>query len=193
VTSFADKPWITGERVVLRPMTAEDAVAMLADLEDEEARRLTGTHADFTSDQVERWTATRADADDRIDLAVVDRETGQWLGEVVVNDWDPDNRSCGFRIALGAAARDRGIGTEATRLIVDHVFDVIDDPPVNRIELEVYAFNPRAIAVYERVGFRREGIRREALRWDGQFVDAILMSIIRSDRRDRPPRPPSTP
>jgi RimJ/RimL family protein N-acetyltransferase len=158
---------------------------MLVDLQDQEAMRLTGTHATFTADDVERWAASRADTVDRIDLAVVDRETGQWLGEVVAHEWDPDNRTCGFRIALSAGARDRGIGTEATRLIVDYVFDEIDDPPVNRIELEVYAFNPRAIAVYERVGFRREGVRRQALRWDDEFVDAILMSLVRSDRLGR--------
>jgi RimJ/RimL family protein N-acetyltransferase len=64
-------------------------------------------------------------------------------------------------------------------LIVDYVFAEL---PVNRLELEVYAFNPRAIAIYEKVGFRREGVRRDALLWDGEFVDAIMMSVIRSDR-----------
>ena len=182
MTDFADKPTITGDRVVLRPIVASDAASMWADLDDEEANRLTGTHAAFTYEQIERWVASRADTDDRLDLAVTDRATGEWLGEVVVNEWDPDNRSCSFRIALGAHARNRGVGTEVTRLIVDHVFDAIDDPPVNRLELEVYAFNPRAIAVYERIGFRQEGVRREALFWDGEFVDAITMSIVRSDR-----------
>jgi RimJ/RimL family protein N-acetyltransferase len=186
VTDFSDKPVIEGDRVRLRPIVLEDAADMLADIADGEALRLTGTHATFTPDDIRRWTSTRADTVDRIDLAVVDIETGRWLGEVVVNDWDPDNRSCGFRIALTADARGRGYGTEATRLIVDYVFDEIDDPPVNRVELEVYAFNPRAITVYERVGFRPEGIRRQVLRWDGEYVDAIMMSIVRSDRRDLP-------
>ena len=181
VTSFADKPTIRGERVVLRPMSAADADDMWRDTHDDAANRLTGTHDHFTFEQIERWVSSRGDTDDRIDLAVTDATTGEWLGEVVVNEWDPDNRSCSFRIALGEHARDRGAGSEATRLIVDHVFEAIDDPPVNRLELEVYAFNPRAIAVYEKLGFRREGVRREALRWDGEFVDAIVMSIVRSD------------
>lgn len=185
MTDFTHKPTITGARVLLRPIVADDAASMLADLVDDEGRRLTGTHGTFTPDHVHRWAASRADTDDRIDLAVVDRATGRWLGEVVVMDWNPDNRSCGFRIALTARSRNRGFGTEATRLIVDYVFDEIDDPPVNRIDLEVYAFNPRAISVYERVGFRREGVLRQALRWDGEYVDAILMSIVRSDRTDR--------
>jgi RimJ/RimL family protein N-acetyltransferase len=181
VTNFADKPTIDGQRIILRPLVASDAADLLADLDDVEARRLTGTHRTFTSAETAQWARTRSDTDDRIDLVIVERTTGQWLGEVVVNDWDPANRSCGFRIALTRSARDQGYGTEATRLLIDYVFEVIDDPPVNRVELEVFAFNPRAIRVYERIGFRREGVRRQALRWDDAYVDAVVMSIVRSD------------
>jgi len=101
----------------------------------------------------------------------------------VINEWDPDTRSCSYRIAVSAHARDRGIGTAATRLLIDYVFDEIDEPaPVNRIGLEVFAFNPRAIHVYERLGFVREGVLRDALYWDGAFHDAIVMSVLRRDR-----------
>ena len=46
----------------------------------------------------------------------------------------------------------------------------------------VYAINPRAIAAYERVGFVREGVLRDALRWDGEYHDAIVMSLLDRDR-----------
>lgn len=180
MNSFADKPTLAGERMVLRPLVASDAESMWLDLHDDEANRLTGTHGEITRDQVDDWCASRQDEDDRLDLAAVDSTTGEWLGEVVINEWDRDNSSCSFRIALSASARGRGLGTEATQLIVDYVFDEL---PVNRLELEVFAFNPRAMAVYEHVGFRTEGRRRQALHWDGEFVDAIMMSIVRSDRR----------
>jgi RimJ/RimL family protein N-acetyltransferase len=183
VTTFSDKPTLTGDLVVLRPMVAGDADHIWADVNDAEATRLTGSHGTFERSQIDEWCATRAVQPDRLDLAVVDRATGEWAGEVVINDWDFDNRSCGFRIALGPRGRNRGLGTEATQLIVDYVFDEIDDPPVNRLALEVYDFNPRGLAVYERVGFRREGVLRQALQWGGRFHDTIAMSIVRADRR----------
>jgi RimJ/RimL family protein N-acetyltransferase len=182
MTSFADKPTLSGRRVVLRPVVADDAPLMFADLSDPEANHLTGTHQTFTLQQIEQWCATRCEQEDRLDLAIIDRDTDTWAGEVVINDWDADNRSCGFRIALGPAARNRGLGSEATALILDHVFDAIDDPPVNRVSLEVFDFNRRALTVYERAGFRREGTLRQALRWSGQYHDAIVMSVVRSDR-----------
>ena len=182
MATFVEKPTIRGERVVLRPMGAADAGSMWADAHDEEINHFTGTHADFTEEQIAQWCSTRADQHDRLDLAVTDPTTGAWLGEVVVNEWDPDNRSCSFRIALSAGARDRGIGTEATQVLVDDVFDQITDPPVNRISLEVYDINQRALAVYERVGFLREGVLRDALRWRGGFHAAIVMGMLRRDR-----------
>ncbi|MEO6571259.1 MAG: GNAT family protein [Ilumatobacteraceae bacterium] len=182
MATFADKPTLTGERVVLRPMTGGDADDMWADSHDVDALRLTGTHGSFTREQIGAWCETRFATVDRLDLVITDALTGAWVGEAVVNDWDEFDRSCNFRIALGAAGRDRGLGTEATRLVVDHVFDAIDDPPVHRISLEVYDFNPRALHVYEKVGFHREGVLRDALRWDGEFHDAIVMSILRTDR-----------
>ncbi|MEO6652521.1 MAG: GNAT family protein [Ilumatobacteraceae bacterium] len=179
---FADKPTINGERITLRPIAASDTEHMWSDAHDVEITYFTGSHGEFTHSQIEQWCTSRVDQPDRLDMAAVDAETGEWLGEVVINEWDPDNRSCSFRIALSANARDRGIGTEATQLIVDYVFDEIDEPAVNRISLEVYDFNPRGLAVYEKVGFLPEGVLRDALFWKEEFHDAITMSVLRRDR-----------
>ena len=121
------------------------------------------------------WYATRNDTDDRLDLAVVDRASGACVGEAVLNQWDPGSQSCNFRILIGPAGQNRGLGTEATRLIVGYGFEQLG---LHRISLEVYAFNPRARRVYERAGFRPEGVLRESLRYGDQWIDATVMSIL---------------
>jgi hypothetical protein len=67
-------------------------------------------------------------------------------GEEVVHDWDEHNRSCNFRTLIAAPGRGRGLGTEATRLVVGHGFEHVG---LHRISLGVHAFNPRARRVYE--------------------------------------------
>jgi RimJ/RimL family protein N-acetyltransferase len=47
-----------------------------------------------------------------------------------------------------------------------------------RIELDVYADNARAIALYEQAGFVREGVMLDASLIDGVYRDAILMAIV---------------
>jgi RimJ/RimL family protein N-acetyltransferase len=51
-----------------------------------------------------------------------------------------------------------------------------------RVELNVHAENARAIALYEKVGFVREGIIRDAVHVDGEYRDAIMMALIRRTR-----------
>ncbi len=177
--SFADKPTLIGNGVVLRPIGPQDADAMMAALNDAELIRLTGTHAEFTREQIEEYCATRAEKDDRLDFAVLDRGNGDYLGDLAITGLDPDNRSCGFRIALRTDVAGRGYGTDATRLILDHVFSL----GVHRVELEVYAFNPRARHVYEKAGFIHEGTLRQALRWKGEWVDAAIMAVLATDPR----------
>jgi RimJ/RimL family protein N-acetyltransferase len=60
-------------------------------------------------------------------------------------------------------------------MITGYGFEVLG---LHRIDLEVYSFNPRARHVYEKVGFVAEGVLRDALRWDGHWVDATVMSVL---------------
>lgn len=193
MTDFSHKPTLRGRRALLRPHTAADIEAMGPVLSDPEVLRLTGTahsSAELAAasprldDATRHWYASRAAQHDRLDLAVIDAATGNCVGEVVLNEWEPENRCCNFRILLGPRGRNRGLGSEATRMVLEHAFTATD---LYRIGLEVYAFNPRARHVYEAAGFSLEGVRRSALLFDGVFFDAVVMGILRTDARPGPP------
>ena len=185
---FAAKPTLTGEKVVLRPFSDGDLPAIRAVLLDPEARMLTGSVHNATEARSPEpadeeallldWYGNCNDQPDRLDLAVVDKMTRECVGEAVLNQWDPGNESCNFRIFIGPNGRDRGLGTEATRLIIGHGFERLG---LHRISLEVYAFNPRARRAYEKVGFRAEGVLRESFRYNGEWIDATVMSILASE------------
>lgn len=183
--SFADKPTLTGPRVVLRPVRASDVDGLAEMVNDPENRRLTGSHpAEYDRDPatqraaLEHWYATRHGHDDRLDLAIVHSATGEFAGEVVLNELDAGNASCNLRIIMRSAFTGKGLGTEAIRLAVDHGFSI----GLHRISLEVYAFNARARRSYEKAGFVAEGVLRDALRWDGEWHDAVVMSVLATDR-----------
>ncbi|MFD2340325.1 GNAT family N-acetyltransferase [Clavibacter tessellarius] len=188
---FPVLPRLEGERAVLRPFTPADVEAMGPILADPDVIRLTGsahTSAEVAEmagrpeldDRTRTWYATRADQPDRLDLALVDRATDVCVGEAVLNEWSPEDRSANLRILIGPAGRDRGLGSEAVRLLVDHAFAATD---LERVSLEVLASNPRARRVYERAGFVEEGRLRAAFRFDGQPVDVIVMAVLRAERR----------
>ncbi|MFF4974833.1 GNAT family N-acetyltransferase [Streptomyces sp. NPDC001083] len=178
IPRFRSKPTLDGELVKLRPVTVDDVVALTPMLRDAQVKRLTGYRDDPGEAQLRAWYGSRGDQEDRLDLAVVDKATGRVVGEAVLNEWDADNESCNFRIAFVPDAHGRGLGTEATSLIVGYGFTRLG---LHRISLEVYAFNPRARRVYEKVGFVAEGVLRDALLWEGERVDAVVMSILAPD------------
>ncbi|MFI7211777.1 GNAT family N-acetyltransferase [Micromonospora maritima] len=176
-TGFSVKPTLTGERVLLRPFLDDDLPALAEILADPEVARLTGSPPGegFAETRLRAWYGTRNSQTDRLDLAVVDRAGGRCVGEVVLNEWDRANASCNFRTLIGPNGRDRGLGTEAVRLIVGYGFEQLG---LHRIGLEVFAFNPRARRAYEKVGFVAEGTLRQVLRDGDDWVDATVMSIL---------------
>lgn len=174
--SFSVKPVLTGERAVLRPFTEDDAPVMARILDDPEVIRLTGSPTEsYALERLRAWYRSRAEQTDRLDLGIVDRASGELVGEVVLNDWDEPNRSCCFRILIGPGGRNRGLGTEAVRLTVGHAFERLG---MHRVSLYVFTHNPRARRVYEKAGFVAEGVERQTLWQDGQWFDAVRMSIL---------------
>ncbi|MFE5185368.1 GNAT family N-acetyltransferase [Streptomyces sp. NPDC056628] len=176
MSDFSVKPVLTGERTVLRPFTEDDAAVMAEIIEDPDVVRFTGEPpAGLTEERLRSWYGSRSGQTDRLDLAVTDRATGELVGEVVLYEWDARARGCTFRTLIGPRGRGRGLGTEATRLIVGHGFEQLG---LHRIELEAYGHNARALRVYEKVGFVREGVRREADFRDGRWLDWVLMALL---------------
>jgi RimJ/RimL family protein N-acetyltransferase len=177
-TPFQVKPILVGDLVTLRPIQAEDADLIDRIIRDDEIARLTGSihrgdeaSMDLPIERLREIYGAWATAEDRLVLGVVDNASG----EVVLDEWDEGNRSCGFRILIGAAGRGQGLDTEATQLIVEHGLRTMG---LHRISLEVYDFNPRARHVYDKVGFVHEGTGREALLFDGEWINVHYMAII---------------
>lgn len=66
--------------------------------------------------------------------------------EVVVNDYEQQQQSMNFRILIGRDGRNRGLGTEATQLLMDYLFR---HTALDQLTLSVLAINPRARHVYQ--------------------------------------------
>jgi len=72
----------------------------------------------------------------------------------------------------------KGIGAEAMRLLLDYGFNELN---FYRIQLNVIAYNERAIKLYEKLGFTREGTLREFIFRDGNRYDMYLYGLLRHE------------
>ncbi len=106
---------------------------------------------------------------------LVDREADP-VGLVSLTAIDPVHRRAELHLLVGRRdLHGRGIGTEATRLMLQHAFS---DLNLHRVFLSVLSHNAQAIRVYEKAGFKREGVSRESAYKRGKYEDMVQMGIL---------------
>lgn len=81
-------------------------------------------------------------------------------------------------ITIGSRYWNRGYGQDSIKLLLTYLFDELN---AIRVELEVIKTNIRAITCYKKCGFIEEGIRRSKCYLNGEYVDTIIMGIIKKD------------
>ena len=174
---------LTGERVRLRALHEDDlsqleawwAEPELAILQQDVIRpRPAGSmHETF-----QRWSSN--DDYSSAGFSVVQRDEGTLLGHATIFGADAKNRAGTFAIVLGPDHMGKGFGSEAVRLMVRYGFCEMG---LHRIGLQTYEFNKRALAAFERAGFREEGRRRAVVFHDGAFHDEVHMGLLEHEWR----------
>ncbi len=89
-------------------------------------------------------------------------------------------------LAVDPRFRGHGVADTAARLLQRHL---IDELGFHRLQLEVYAFNERAMRHAERAGFIREGVRRKAYWRNDTWVDGVQFGLVAEDLDDDGARP----
>ena len=82
-------------------------------------------------------------------------------------------------IGLGESEnRGQGYGKEALKLTIEFGFEELN---FHRIYLTVLEYNEPAIKLYEKLGFKREGVYREFIHRDGKRYDMYLYGLLRPE------------
>ena len=101
---------------------------------------------------------------------------GDLIGSCALRGESPENRAALLGIWIGDKHRwNGGYGTDAMQLLCRFGFEHMN---LHRIELEVFADNPRALRVYEKVGFKTECCRRDADYRYGRYRDIVVMGLL---------------
>jgi len=121
----------------------------------------------------------RAKVDEEIYAIEVD---GNHIGNVGLHGIDRANRKASLGIVIGEKEYwSKGLGTDAMATVLRYAFERLR---LHKVNLDVMDYNERAIRVYERCGFVREGVRRDELWKRGRFVNLVRMSILETEFQD---------
>src|SRR4051794_10510362 len=160
---------VVGEKVALGPLRRDLTGAYARWTNSREVRLGLENLSIHTADSQEKWVeeATKASAEREptaAEFTIYDRSDSAPVGTAGLFAISHAHKAAKFGIALGER-RGRGLGTEATRLVLDWGFSLLG---LQNVLLEVLSWNEMAIAAYERAGFRRVGVRRGAVISRGQ-------------------------
>ena len=172
---------LTGARVMLREFRQEDLSGIRSWVNDYDTVRCLGAgYAKPQSwEQTESYLMSLLNGEaGGVHLAVADRETKRYLGQCGLMMIDHTARRAELAVVLAPDSANRGYGREAIALMLEYAFMQLN---LNRVFLQVHADNARAIHVYEKCGFKREGCLRAHFYRDGRYIDAVQMGILRGE------------
>ena len=161
----------------VRPTTDEDAPALQALVEIvERERRYLGSTDGFTVAQTRDYLS-HVRASNGVALVLVDAERLVGWIDIVRGPFEGLTHYGRLGMGLAPDARGRGLGQ---RLLDDALAEGFGKG-LTRIELEVFASNARAIALYRQAGLVEEGCRRRARIIDGIEDDILLFGLLRDE------------
>lgn len=75
----------------------------------------------------------------------------------------------------------KGYGSEAIRWLLRFAFLTAG---LHRVGISAFAWNTGAIRLYEKLGFKREGIQRDFMWFNGRWWDGINFSMLEDEWRE---------
>jgi diamine N-acetyltransferase len=173
---------VIGERVALGPLRRDLAATYARWVNRPDVREGLLNLGIQTLETEEAWVdeqvrkgAERPPA--AVNFTIYDRSDDQPIGTAGLFDISYVHSSAEFGIAIGER-RSRGLGTEATRLVLLWAFRTLG---LHSVILGALAWNEGALRAYERAGFRRIGVRRGGSMSRGERADVVLMDAIPED------------
>lgn len=172
-------PFLIGQKIYLRPLERSDAAVLQPWFNDPDVTCFTLRYRPISLQEEEQYIEHISKQEQNIVLLIVCREDDRIMGVTSLHQINYKNRNATFGITIGdKSCWGMGFGTEATELILQYSFQILN---LHRVTLHVFEYNPRAIHIYEKLGFKKEGILREETFWDGKYHDTIVMGLLREE------------
>lgn len=181
-------PLITGTKVELRPISLEDYKRTYEWRNDEETAKMgVGDYLFLEShvslEQIE-------DAYEKEIMKLDKRKAGSFsiytieenskhIGLINYRELNIVSRRCTVGIGIGVKKYwSKGYGSDAMKTLIHYLFQTMN---LNRVQLNTWSGNVRAIRSYEKCGFVVEGRLRNDAYIDGKYYDTVVMGLLKEE------------
>jgi RimJ/RimL family protein N-acetyltransferase len=175
---------LRGEQVVLAPLRKADVETLFGWINDRHDVVSAAGYKPVHEEPHRLWAESVVERADTVIFGIRTVEDDRLVGYVQLAGIDPRARSAELRIRVGDAdARGHGVGYEASGLALRHGFD---DLNLRRIWAHCFATNEPVLRGADTLGFRREGLLRQNAYVAGEYVDVVVIGILRDEFQPPP-------
>jgi ribosomal-protein-alanine N-acetyltransferase len=170
---------IKSSNFVIRHIVTSDLSALIPLLNDPDVRGEYLPSAIQSPVELEKKIQADGMANDNlVRLLIVEQQSNSVIGTIWHSRAVPYFNAREIGYTLANEYRGQGIGTEAVRLLVRHLFS---STLVNRLEIRMDTRNQASEKVAIKCGFQKEGVSRGANFVRGQHVDMNLYALLRGE------------
>ncbi|HBA59798.1 MAG TPA: N-acetyltransferase [Elusimicrobia bacterium] len=172
-----------GKKTILRAYTKVDAVVAYKLFNDEELRSLLDPSPLLPVSLAEEEAFINnamnpKDKSKAFEFAITTLQ-GKYIGGCSYFNFNKKTRTVWIGISIADKKFwGKGYGSDALRTLLRLLFNELN---ARKVLLNVFAFNARAVACYEGLGFREEGRLKEQQYRAGKYHDDVIMALFRKD------------
>lgn len=109
---------------------------------------------------------------------IIEKETEQLIGDIGIHFLPMDLFQVELGCTLDILHQGKGYAAEALSETINFLFGELNK---HRITASIDPRNQASIALFERLGFRREAHFRQSILIDGEWVDDLVYALLESD------------
>lgn len=170
---------LKSEKVYLKAIESEDLNQLREWRNLPEFRKHFREYREINSDMQQKWFENTV-VDDRntIMFSIFSSETDELIGCCGLCYINWVHRNADLSLYIGYEQEyidDKGFAEEACKLLINYGFNELN---LHKIWTEIYKFDNKKKALYDKLGFQVDGTLREHYFYDGKWWDSLLYSIL---------------
>ena len=169
---------LKGKKVFLRAIEKEDLEFLREMINDPEMEKNVGGWSfPIPRYEQERWYEN--DIQNKNNVRFIIEVEGKKIGLVTITDIDWKNRKAGHGIKLYSdEIKGKGYGTDAVMTIMKYAFEELQ---LNRLYGCILENNISSRKLYEKCGWKVEGIARETVFKGNKYNNELMVGILKKD------------
>ena len=164
-------------KVEIRPFNEKDIPLKVEWINDSINNKYLHYDLPLREDKTLDWFKKNKERTDRYDATI--EADGIPVGLIGLLDIDRNNHKAEYYITIGNREfLGKGVAYRASRQLLEYAFCEIQ---LNKVVLYTEYDNVAAQKLFEKVGFKREGLIRKDIFYHGKYIDRYLYSICKED------------